>query len=301
MPDKEVKIVEAVPNFSEGRDISKIEKIIDSIKNIEGVKILDLNVDPQHNRSVITFTCGIERIIEAGLSMIKTAASLIDMEKHSGLHPRFGATDVFPIIPITASMDDCIIASRNLGRLVGSELNIPVYMYSESAMVPERRNLENIRNKNVQYEELKELIKTDKYRPDFGPDRLGSAGAVIIGARPALIAYNIYISTDDIKIGRRIASALRGRDGGLNTLKTLAFYIEARKMVQISMNITDYKKTSIYKIFELLSIECRRYNVYPVESELIGLMPMDALIDVFNYYMKSNITRDKILEYKIFT
>ncbi len=294
-------IVEAVPNFSEGRNIEKISLIVDSIKNIESVKILDLNIDSEHNRSVITFTCNIEKILEAGLSMIRTAASLINMDDHTGLHPRFGATDVFPIVPVTASMKECINVSRELGRLVASELNIPVYMYSESALRPERYNLENIRNKKVQYEQLKTLIKTDKYKPDFGPESLGKAGAVIIGARPTLIAYNIYINTNDINIGKKIASALRGKDGGLSTLKTLAFYIESKNMVQISMNITDYRKTSIYRIFELLSIECKRYNVYPVESELIGLIPIDALIDVFNYYMKSNITKDKILEYKIFT
>ena len=209
-----MKIVECVPNFSEGKDEVVVKKIVQAISSVEGVKILDSEMDANHNRSVITFISTPEAALEAAYRGIKEAAALIDMGKHKGEHPRFGASDVIPFIPVSGvSMDECIEISRKLGEKVGNELGIPVYMYGNSAMREYRKNLEDIRNKNFQLEELTENIQSDHWKPDFGPQKIGSAGASIIGSRDYLIAYNVNLNTNDLEIGKRIAKALRAKDG----------------------------------------------------------------------------------------
>ena len=296
-----MKIVECVPNFSEGKDELVVKKIIQAISSVEGVKILDSEMDANHNRSVITFISTPEAALEAAYRGIKEAAALIDMGKHKGEHPRFGASDVIPFIPVSGvSMDECIEISRKLGEKVGNELGIPVYMYGNSAMRDYRKNLEDIRNKNFQLEELTENIQSDHWKPDFGPQKIGSAGASIIGSRDYLIAYNVNLNTNDLEIGKRIAKALRAKDGGLTFVKALAFYLKDRDQVQISMNLTNFNKTPIYRAFELVKLESMRFGISIHESEVIGLIPMEALVETSKYYLQLNgFKSSQILEKKM--
>ncbi len=290
-----MKLVEIVPNFSEGKNIDIINGLAETVKSFENAWLLDVQHDSLHNRSVFTIVSDISSVVELAFSLVKYAGENIEMHDHKGKHPRFGSTDVLPLIPLEdTTMEECIDKSRELGEKIGKELKIPVYMYAKSAFIDERKNLENIRNMHFQYEELKEHIKEKKYMPDFGPDSVGKAGAVIIGARDFLIAYNIYINTDDIEIGRRIAASIRSRDGGYSTVKSLAF--KDGKRIQISMNLTDYKKTPLYRVYEAVKMECRRFGLEPVKSEIIGMIPSDAVIQSLNYYLNSNIENNKILD-----
>ncbi|MGC8608708.1 MAG: glutamate formimidoyltransferase [Thermoplasmata archaeon] len=294
-------LVECVPNFSEGRDREKIEEIKKAIASVESVKILDVEMDPDHNRSVLTFVCESGNAVEAMFRGIKRAAELIDMDKHTGEHPRFGASDVVPFIPLeNVKMKECIEMAKTLGKRVGEELKIPVYLYEEAATREERKNLADIRNKNFQYEQLKTSINQEKWKPDFGPSVVGKAGATIIGARDFLVAYNVNLNISDIEIGKRIATALRARDGGLTFVKALAFYLKDKNTVQISMNLTNYRKTPIYRAFELVKLEAERYGAYPIESEIVGLVPEDALIDVAKFYLRLNgFDKENIIEIKM--
>ncbi len=296
-----MKTVECVPNFSEGRDREKVEKIVDAITSVDGVKLLDMEMDENHNRSVVSFVVDIEHAVDAAFAGISKAAELIDLNKHSGEHPRFGAADVIPFIPLTdTKMEDCIELARALGEKVGSELSIPVYMYGDAAIKTSRTNLEGIRKKSFQYEQLKESIGQEEWVPDFGPQKVGPAGASIIGTRDFLIAYNVNLNTQDMKIGKKIARALRARTGGFTFVKALAFFLEDKQMVQISMNLTNYKKTPIYRVFELVKMEASRYGVNVVESEVVGLVPQEAVVEAAKFYMQINgFKMDQILEKKI--
>ena len=294
-------LVECVPNFSDGRDREIVNRIIDSISTVKSVKILDMEMDPDHNRSVVTFVCPPEDAVEAAFRGIKSAAELIDMNTHRGEHPRFGASDVVPFVPIEGvTIKECAELAVKLGERVGKELSIPVYMYSEAAKIADRRNLENIRSKSFQVEQLREHISEEKWKPDFGPAEIGRAGATIIGARDYLIAYNVNLPTTDLAVGKKIAKAMRGRDGGLSNIKALAFSLNDRKLTQISMNLTSFRKTPIYRAFEAVKTEAARYGLSPVESEIVGLVPLDAVVGTVDYYLRLNgFSRSQVLEEKV--
>ncbi len=296
-----MELIECVPNFSEGRDRSKVDTIVSAISSVATIKILDVELDENHNRSVITFVGDVDKVSLAAFEGIKKASEIIDLEKHHGEHPRFGATDVVPFIPLGGvKMDKCIEIATQLGKKVGAELGIPVYMYGEAALSESRRDLSNIRSKSFQYEQLKEAIKRVEWKPDFGPASLSSAGATIIGARDFLIAYNVNLNTGDIEIGKRIAKALRARDGGLTFVKALAFFLKDRNMVQISMNLTNFKKTPIYRAYELVKLEASRYGVTVRESEVVGLLPLEALMETSRFYLQLNEFKlEQILEKKV--
>ena len=230
------QIVECIPNFSEGRRSEVIASIKDAISKVEGVTLLDQHSDEDHNRTVFTFSSSPQAVVEAAFASIKTAAELINLDEHEGEHPRIGATDVVPFVPISGiSMEECVRLAKDLGKRVGEELRIPVYLYEAAATKPERTNLENIRR--GEYEGLRESILSDpSKKPDFGPTELGSAGATVIGARPPLIAFNVYLDTDDVDIAKKIAKTVRQSSGGLPFVKGLGLLVEGR--AQVSMNLT---------------------------------------------------------------
>ncbi len=294
-----MKMFEIVPNFSTS-DKNVINKLSDEIKKYGG-NILDINVDINHNRSVITFICS-KNIIDLLYSMVKKASELIDMNLHRGLHPRIGATDVLPVIPLfDSTMDDAIEISKIIGERIGNKLEMPVYLYGKSANSKNRREISYIRNMKFQYEDLKLHITDMKYKPDYGPLSVGKAGAVLVGARDFLIAYNIYLNTDNKNTGNEIARSIRYRNGGLRYVRSLSLFIESENMIQISMNITDYKKNPLYRVYEFIAMEARKYNVSVVKSEIIGLLPEDAITATLNYYIRSNLNSKKVLEYNILT
>jgi glutamate formiminotransferase len=293
-----MKLVELIPNFSEGRKKEIIDMLAECVNSFPDVKLLDTKMDYDHNRSVITIVCPYNSVIELAFNLIKIAGENIDMDVHKGLHPRFGATDIMPLVPLEdTSMEECIELSREIGMRVGNELKIPVFMYGNSACTPERKKLENIRNKNFQIEELRKVIGTGKYIPDYGPSTIGKAGATIIGARELLIAYNIYLNTDDINAGRKIASAIRARDGGFACVKSLAFKIPEKNLVQISINIVNYRKNPLYRIFEAVKSEAAGYGIPVVKSEFIGMVPEEAIVATLNHYLISDIGNKNVLEY----
>lgn len=294
------RIVECVPNFSEGRRGEVVEAIVASIAAVPGVKILDYSMDPDYNRSVVTFAAAPEAAVEAAFQGIRKAAELIDMEVQSGEHPRIGAADVVPFVPIKGvSMEECVEMARQLGERVARELAIPVYLYEEAAARPERRNLENIRK--GEYEGLKAEITLPERRPDYGEPKMHpSAGAVVIGARMPLVAYNVTLGTSDVSIARKIAKAVRASWGGLVYVKAIGVTLKERSLVQVSMNLTNHYRTPIYRAIELVRVEARRYGVPVVGSEIIGLVPLDAIIETAAYYLGlEGFSRNQVLEAKI--
>jgi glutamate formiminotransferase len=295
------RLIECVPNFSEGRNKNVVEKIVDEIRKIEDVKLLDYSMDADHNRSVVTFIGEPEKVIEAAFNAAKVAAELIDMTKHTGEHPRMGATDVIPLIPISdVTMEECVEYSKILGKRIGEELNIPVFLYERSATSREREDLANVRK--GQYEGMAEKLKKEEWKPDFGPAELNvKAGVTAVGARPPLIAYNVNLGTNDLEIAKKIAKAVRARTGGFTYCKAIGVEIKERNIVQVSMNLVDYTKTPIFRVFDTIEREARRYGVNVIGSEIVGLVPMQALVDVADYYLKlENFSSDQILERKIF-
>ncbi len=296
-----MKLVECVPNFSEGRNKSIVDEIVSAISKVPTVKILDVEMDENHNRSVVTFLSDAATAVEAAFNGIKKAGELIDLNHHRGEHPRFGASDVIPFVPISnVTMKECVDLALKLGKRVGEELGIPVYMYGEAALIESRRNLENIRTKSFQFEQLKDAIGTDQWKPDFGPQRLGGAGASIIGARDFLIAYNVNLNTTDLETGKKIARALRAKDGGLTFVKSLAFFLKDKNKVQISMNLTNFRKTPIYRAYELVKLEASRYGISVAESEVVGLTPLDAIVESASFYLQMNsFNPGQILETKM--
>ena len=277
-------IIECVPNFSEARRPEVVEAIQVAIQSVPTVRVLDRHSDLDHNRTVITFVGSPAGVEEAAFRAIARAAELINLEQHTGEHPRIGATDVVPFVPISGvSMAECVEIACRLGNRVGDELNIPVYLYEQAATRPDRQNLENLRR--GQYESLKIEIETNPERaPDFGPARLGTAGATVIGARPFLIAYNVYLTTDDVTIAEKIARAIRQSSGGLRYLKALGLLVDGR--AQVSMNLTDFHKTPMARVQELIRREAIRYGVEIHHSELVGLIPEDALVEAAVWYLQ---------------
>ncbi len=278
------RLVECVPNFSEGRRQEVIEEIVSTIKSVPQVWILDVESDPDHNRSVVTCVGEPEAALEAMYRAIAKAAELINLDEHRGEHPRIGATDVVPFVPLRGvKMEEAVELARRLGQRVGEELGIPVYLYEAAATRPDRENLANIRR--GEYEGLKEAIKTDPDRaPDFGPRELGPAGATVIGAREFLIAFNVYLNTDDVKIAKRIARAVRHSSGGLRYVKALGMLVGGQ--AQVSMNLTNFKKTPIFRVVELIRREAARYGCMITHTELVGLTPMKAMLDTAQWYLQ---------------
>jgi glutamate formiminotransferase len=292
------RIVECVPNFSEGRRREIIDEIVGALASVEGVRVLDVQSDADHNRSVVTMVGQPQAVEEAAFRGIERAAQLIDMGQHQGEHPRMGATDVVPFVPIAGvTMADCVEMAHRLGKRVGRELSIPIYFYEEAATRPERRNLADVRR--GEYEGLKVEIETDPHHvPDFGPARMGKAGATAIGARPPLVAFNVYLNTDDVAIAKAIARAVRHSSGGLRYVKALGLLVEGR--AQVSMNLTDYRQTPIYRVIEMLRREAARYGVTIASSEVVGLIPNEALVDTAQFYLQlDGFSSDQILENRL--
>ena len=293
------KLVECIPNFSEARRTNVIEKIIAEIDAIEEIRILDQHSDSDHNRTVVTFVGPPEAVEEAAFQAIKKAGELIDLDTHQGEHPRIGATDVVPFVPISGiTMVECVEMARRLGKRVGEQLKIPVYLYEEAATRPERTNLENIRR--GQYEALKKEIGVDPARePDFGPASITPAGATVIGARQPLIAFNVYLTTDDVSIANQIARKIRHSSGGLRFVKSMGVLVDGR--AQVSMNLTNFRRTAIASVVEMIRREALRYGVQIHHSELVGLIPNEALVDAAVWYMQMDqFEPNQILETRLF-
>jgi len=294
------KIIECVPNFSEGRDLDKIDKIVNQFRGKKNVKLLDYQRDEDHNRLVVTAIGEPVLMKQAVIEAIGVAIDLIDMRKHIGQHPRMGAIDVVPFIPVrNISMIEAIDFSKDVAKEVAAKYALPVFLYEESATAPERQNLAAIRK--GQFEKMAEKIKASEWNPDFGPGEIHpSAGVTAIGARMPLVAFNVNLATDDMKIADAIAKNVRHISGGLRYCKAIGIDLKERGIVQVSMNMTDYTKTSLYRSFELVRAEAKRYGVNVIASEIVGLVPMEALIDTAVYYMGiENFTMDQVLESRI--
>ena len=293
------KIVECVPNFSEGRRKEVIGRIAAAISAVPHVHVMDVQSDADHNRTVVTFAGEPEAVEEAAFRGIEKAAELIDMDLHRGEHPRMGAADVVPFVPIkNVTMEDCVAIARRLGERVGRELGIPVYLYEKAATRPERRNLADVRR--GEYEGIKAEIETKPERePDFGPRRVGKAGATAIGARPPLIAFNVYLGTDDVEVAQAIARAVRHSSGGLRYVKALGLLVKGQ--AQVSMNLTDYRQTPVHRVVEMIRREAARYGVSVAESELIGLIPNEALAAAAEFYLQmgSGFSSHQVLENRL--
>ncbi len=294
------KIMECVPNFSEGCDKRKIEKIVDCFRGKENVKLLDYSSDEDHNRSVVTVVGEPEALKSAVIEAVGKAVELIDMTRHKGQHPRMGAVDVVPFIPIkNVTTEDAVALSKEVAGEVGERYNLPVFLYEKSASAPHRENLAAIRK--GEFEGMAEKIKQPEWRPDFGPaERHPTAGTVAIGARMPLVAYNVNLNSNDLSIADAIAKKVRFIGGGLRFCKGMGVELKERGIVQVSMNLTDYTKTSIYRAHEMVRMEAQRYGVSIVGSEVVGLVPMMALVDCAEYYLGiENFKAEQILESRI--
>lgn len=294
------KIVECVPNFSEGRDLKKIDRIVALFRARAGVKLLDYSNDEDHNRLVVTLVGEPEALRDAVIEAIGVAVELIDLNYHQGQHPRMGAVDVVPFIPIkNVTMDEAVSLSREVGEKVAGLYHLPVFLYEKSATAPHRENLAAVRK--GEFEGMAEKIKLPEWQPDFGPaDRHPTAGTVAIGARMPLVAYNINLSTDNLEIATKIARNIRHINGGLRYVKAMGVELKERNITQVSINMTDYTRTALYRAFELVRIEARRYGVTIIGSEIVGLVPMEALIDTASYYLGlENFSMQQVLESRI--
>lgn len=295
------RLVECVPNFSEGRDEARVDEIVAAISSVPGVVVLDRQMNADHNRSVVTFVGVPEGVGEAAFRGVCRAVELIDLRQHRGQHPRMGAADVVPFVPIRGvSMAECVDLARKVGQRVGDELGVPVYLYEEAATRPERRNLADVRA--GEFEGLLALVGRDEaHRPDYGPERLHpSAGAVAIGARRPLVAFNVNLNTSDVGIARRIARAVRHSSGGLRYVKALGLELKESGQTQVSMNLVNTEATPIHRVFTLIRAEAERYGVSVSESEIVGLVPMDALLDAAEHYLQLNaFSRQQILEKRL--
>lgn len=291
------KIMECVPNFSEGRDLQKIDKIVAPFRSKQGVKLLDYSNDEDHNRLVVTVVGEPEPLRDAVLEAIGVAVELIDLNHHQGQHPRMGAVDVVPFIPIrNVTMEEAVALSKEVGKEVAKCYNLPVFLYEKSASAPHRENLAAVRK--GEFEGMAEKIKQPEWHPDFGlAERHPTAGTVAIGARMPLVAYNINLNTPSLEIAHDIAKKIRFIGGGLRYCKAMGVELKDRGITQVSINMTDYTRTALYRAFELVRVEARRYGVSIVGSEIIGLVPMEALIDTASYYLGlENFSMEQVLE-----
>ncbi|HXG34842.1 MAG TPA: glutamate formimidoyltransferase [Bryobacteraceae bacterium] len=295
------RLVECVPNFSEGRDAARVEDIASAIASVPGVVILDREMDADHNRSVITFAGPPEAVLEAAFRGVERAVALIDLNRHEGVHPRIGAADVVPFVPVEGvTLEDCVRLAERLGEAVWQRLRVPVYFYEAAARRPERVNLENIRR--GQFEGLREEIETNPDRaPDLGEPRLHpTAGATVIGARKFLIAYNINLGTADVEIAKKIARAIRFSSGGFRYVKAMGVPLASRNLAQVSMNLTDFEQTPIHRVFEAVRTEAARYGVNIVGSEIVGLIPRKAVEMAAEFYLRcENFSSGAVLENRL--
>ena len=294
------KLIECVPNFSEGRDLDKIEKIVNPFRGKDGVKLLDYKRDEDHNRVVVTVVGEPQGVKNAVLEAMGIAIELIDMTKHQGQHPRMGAIDVVPFIPIkNVSMTEAVELAREVAKEASVRYGLPIFMYEKAATDPQRENLANIRK--GEFEGMAEKIKLPEWKPDYGQAAIHpTAGATVVGARMPLVAFNINLNTNSMDIANKIAKNVRFLNGGLRYCKAIGIELKDRGIVQISMNMTDYTKTALYRAFELVRIEAARYGVTIVGSEVIGLLPMEALIDTAVYYLGiEDFSMEQILENRL--
>lgn len=294
------RIIECVPNFSEGRDLKKIDEIVAPFRARQGVKLLDYSNDEDHNRLVVTVVGEPEPLREAVLEAIGVAVRLIDLNTHKGQHPRMGAVDVVPFIPIkNVTMEEAVVLSKEVAAEVAKRYELPVFLYEKSASAPYRENLAAIRK--GEFEGMGEKIKQPEWQPDFGPaEKHPTAGTVAIGARMPLVAYNVNLSTPNLEIAHDIAKKIRFIGGGLRYCKAMGVELKDRGITQVSINMTDYTHTALYRAFEMVRIEARRYGVSIVGSEIIGLVPMEALIDTASYYLGlENFSMQQVLEARI--
>ncbi|KAF5070991.1 Glutamate formimidoyltransferase [anaerobic digester metagenome] len=292
--------MECVPNFSEGRDKEKIEKIVECFRAKKNVKLLDYSNDEDHNRLVVTVIGEPEPLKKSVVDAIGKAVELIDMNQHSGQHPRMGAVDVVPFIPIkNVTPEEAVSFSKEVAQTVAERYNLPVFLYEKSASAPHRENLANIRK--GEFEGMAEKIKKDDWKPDFGPaERHPTAGAVAVGVRMPLVAYNVNLGTDNLEIAQSIAKKVRFIGGGLRFCKGMGVALEERGITQVSMNLTDYTKTAIYRAHELVRIEANRYGVPVIGAEIVGLVPLEALVDTAAYYLGlENFSLNQVLETKL--
>ncbi|TMI21467.1 glutamate formimidoyltransferase [Candidatus Bathyarchaeota archaeon] len=297
-----MRLVECVPNFSEGQKNEIIESIADAIRRTPGVTLLDVESNPDHNRSVISFVGEPGPVKDAALAASQKAIELIDLRHHKGEHPRMGAVDVVPFVPLSSvTMEECVSLARAFGQEFAEKFHVPVFLYEEAATVPERRNLADVRE--GEFEGLQDKIGKDPTKkPDFGPEKIHpSAGATAVGAREILIAFNVNLGTSDLNIAKKIAHQLRAKDGGLAYVKALGFELKERGIVQVSMNLTNYRKSQLFKAYELVKLFADRYGVPVVGSEVVGLAPMDSLVDSAEFYLRlENFSRNQVLERKLF-
>jgi len=295
------RLIECVPNFSEGRDPAKVDAIVAAMREVPGVFLLDRESDVDHNRSVITLVGEPEPVAEAALRGVGKAAELIDLTCHTGAHPRLGATDVVPFIPIEGvTLDDCVVLAKKVGREIWERFHIPVYFYEAAALRPERANLENIRK--GQFEGLRdEVLRNPDRSPDVGDPRLHpTAGATVVGARKFLIAYNINLSTSDLEIAKRIAKTIRYSSGGLRYVKAMGVDLKARHLAQVSINLTDFDQTPVHRVFEMVKREAERFGVAIVGSEIVGLIPKRAIELTADFYLQlENFSPAQVLENRL--
>ncbi|MDR7451611.1 MAG: glutamate formimidoyltransferase [Armatimonadota bacterium] len=293
------RIVECVPNFSEGRREEIVQALAGAVRDTAGVRLLDVQADPSHNRCVLSFVGDLDAVRAAALAAAARAVELIDMNRHQGEHPRIGAVDVIPLVPIAGvSMEECVAAARALGREIWERLRLPVYFYAEAALRPERKRLPEIRK--GEYEGLKEKLADPLWAPDVGePVPHPTAGVTVVGARRPLIAYNINLTTTDVEVARRIARAVRESSGGLVNVQAMGVRA-ASGQAQVSMNLLDHTTTPVHRAFELVRVEASRYGADILESEVVGLIPLDAVADVARHYLRlRGFDRAQILEAKL--
>jgi len=289
------KIVECVPNFSEGKDLAKIKKIFNAAKKVKGVRVFELEYNASHNRCLFTIVGAPEPVLKSVFESIATATKLIDMNRHTGEHPRIGATDVVPFVPVSGlSMEECVSLAKKLGQKVGKELEIPVFLYEEATSRPENRNLADVRK--GEYEGLK--VKMNK--PDYGPDKMHkTAGAVVIGARKYLVAYNVNLDTSDVEIAKSIAKKVREKDGGLPAVKALGFEVDG--LAQVSMNLVDFEKTNFDEAYRAIEEEAEKLGVKIKSSEIYGMIPLESLVRAVKTTFKADTFKsEQVLEKKLY-
>lgn len=294
------RIVECVPNFSEGRDLNKVEKILDVFRGKREVKLLDYSSDEDHNRTVVTVVGEPEALKMAVIEAVGIAVELIDLNSHVGQHPRMGAVDVIPFIPIrNVTIEQADFLAKEVAKEASEKFGLPFFLYEKSATSSHRENLASIRK--GQFEGMADKMKDDMWKPDFGPSTIHpTAGVTAIGARMPLVAYNVNLSTNNIDIANRIAKNVRHLSGGFRYVKAIGIELDDRGIVQVSMNLTDYTKTSIYRVFETIKMEAARYGVNIVGSEIVGLVPLQALVDSVDYYLRlENFNIDQVLETRL--
>lgn len=294
------KIIESVPNISEGRREDVLKRVVEAIQGIPDTRVLDVKPDHDHNRTVISLAGSPEGLKRQLLKLYEVCIAEIDLRQHKGEHPRAGAVDVTPFIPIrNSTMEECAELARQLAGEVAERFNLPVYLYEFAAAKEDRRDLSNIRK--GEFEGFAEKIKKPEWKPDFGPAEIHpSAGVTVIGARMPLIAYNVNLATSDITIANKISKAIRHSSGGLRFVKAMGVMLKERNIAQVSINLTDYKKTPVYRVFEMVKREAARYGVSVIGSELIGLIPADALFETADYYLQfEDLKMNQILENKL--